>query len=285
MKIGNSISLSKRIGPATTPMGGVVHNNYTYGWAVDLSKFTSTNQGTGSPDPASQYYPTIAAAANWDFDSSNIAANQGWKITRAAGGTGFGNWIGTPEYWQNFPAAATSSGSGGVVPAGIVANNRYFAVVITYHTGSDYPEMSSANASRLYQMTTASPGKTLIDTDARPPRYINGVEVSTSEGSALDGRNARMGLYPDTANGGDSASNAKANAEKGIPLTIVYDLALDSDYSSLTSSTTVDRLRGYQALSLQNYNIQFTVHGFIFSSDSPENIHVTQLPVPIDNPT
>lgn len=274
MRIGNAISTARRIDPSVKSM--TKHNDYTYGWALDHSGWTSTNIGS----TAGTNYPYLAQLSKWDFS----VVSDGWKFTRSASpGTGFAGYMGFPNNLDLIPEGVSSGGSGAVLGDGILAANKYFAMVITFHTGFDYPQGSSSTGAALAELTTGTPTSTIIKNDARPPIYINGVQISDTEGAVLDDRRSiYTGLFKEDSDGG---SDALAATEKGIPLTIVFDMSGDTDWSSIDSDSTLNVIRHYMTLAIQTYNISFTIHGYILSADDPSKIHVTKLPVPIGSPT
>ena len=114
-----------------------------------------------------------------------------------------------------------------------------------------------------------------VNNQSYPPQYINGVQVGTgSNGAVSDSkRSTTTGLYT-IANG---ASEAEVSSERDTPLTITWDLSLDSDLATIDPDA-ISYIPETEA-SPSDYSV--TLHGVILGKDVPGP---DILPVQISSP-
>ena len=280
MRIATGISTARRIDPTTQPMG-----KFTYAWAMSLG---TENTGTAWDDFTIENLTSEHAKLGFSKNSD------GWRITASSqtGSAGFMYVSSNPDagFLYRVPGAAVSNdpefGDNESTPkAGIPAANRYFGMVITFATGSDFIPGNSDLKVNLYvgtgtNGTTTPPfgdfgkiGPASSTTAAQRVAYVNGLKVTEDDGTLIYANRTYMGFLND----------GTASTEKGIPLTLVWDLNRDSTWSGgdVTSDLVGRYLRLSPISNLSGLTLDFTLHGFFWSNSDPTRMKFNSSDLPI----
>ena len=279
MRIATGISTAKRIDPTTQPMG-----KFTYAWAMSLA-----GENTGTAWDGTDAADAIQFPDKWNFSKNSDGFNYEIKDSQTGNG---GKLYFTPTAGSGFlkdtPDGVTSndpSVAGSTPKAGIFSANRYMGMVITFATGSDFP--GSGTNLRITPYIGEPPDGTTppstwgsfgifgpgSGTNPGKVAYVNGLKVSEDDGTLVYSNRNNMGLLTD----------GTASTEKGIPLTLVWDLNRDPNWSAeiVPDTTLLGRWLELVGITDVSVNLNFTIHGFFVSNSDPTRMKFNSSDLPI----